>query len=113
MDDPTPSLNLYAVLPALRQDTIDRLPITAGITPFADVIAQCDNQMLAVLMRDIEDFEHKKPNSNTTPGERSMSFVFDGLAAEQDFAQAIKLITEVGERRMGKDLFWALISEYE
>jgi hypothetical protein len=89
-------LSLSTVRPALREDTIARLPAEALTAPLATALEQCDNQLLAVLVRDLEDFENA--------GDQ---------VREADLRVALNAIIAAGEQRLGRDLFWALISEYE
>jgi hypothetical protein len=89
-------LSLATVRPALREDTIARLPAEALAAPLATAMEKCDNQLLAVLMRDLEDFENA--------GDQ---------VREADLRAVMNTIIAAGEQRLGRDLFWALISEYE
>jgi hypothetical protein len=89
-------LSLSTVRPALREDTIARLPAEALAAPLATAVEKCVNQLLAVLVRDLEDFENA--------GDQ---------VREADLRGVLNAIVAAGEQRLGQNLFWALISEYE
>jgi hypothetical protein len=89
-------LSLATVRPALCEDTIVRLPTEALAASLATAVEKCDNQLLAVLVRELEDFENA--------GDQ---------VREADLRAALNAIIAAGEQRLGRDLFWALINEYE
>jgi len=89
-------LSLSTVRPALREDTIARLRADVLAAPLATAVEKCDSQLLAVLVRDLEDY----PNPR-----RKVS--------EADLRTVLNAIIAASEQRLGRNLFWALISEYE
>ena len=89
-------LTLTAIQAALRDDTIARLPVGALSAPLATALEQCDNQLFAVLVRDLEDYANPR-----------------GAVGETNLRAALNAIIAAGEQRLGRGTFWALISEYE
>lgn len=89
-------LTLTTIRAALRDDTIARLPVGTLFAPLATALEQCDNQLLAVLVSDLEDFENKRNE-----------------ISEADQRAALNTIIAVGAQRLGRGTFWALIRGYE
>ena len=89
-------LTLTAIQAALRDDTIARLPVGTLSASLATALEQCDNQLLAVLVRDLEDYANPR-----------------GEVSEIDLRAVLNMIITAGEQRLGRDMFWSLISEYE